>query len=209
MEIYLSSETEGRADSLLLPIRNMVDSLLDDIRKNEYGSALTSVGVFAIIMKEEMYDSGGYCERQYYSKVRKEADIRLRLNYKSFCNAEAEKRVELYKQHVSRALEIAANKAKIADPEFQRDKLICDVRQAFGLTEKEEVKNKSTVIYLAGETDEKAVKCFREVMQVVDPMLDEIRARSYGNALRELGIFAVIIMIQRRKPWPFARTSEG
>ena len=44
MEIYLSSETEGRADSLLLPIRNMVDSLLDDIRKNEYGSALTSVG---------------------------------------------------------------------------------------------------------------------------------------------------------------------
>ena len=87
MEIYLSSETEGRADSLLLPIRNMVDSLLDDIRKNEYGSALTSVGVFAIIMKEEMYDSGGYCERQYYSKVRKEADIRLRLNYKSFCNA--------------------------------------------------------------------------------------------------------------------------
>ena len=81
MEIYLSSETEGRADSLLLSIRNMVDSLLDDIRKNEYGSALTSVGVFAIIMKEEMYDSGGYCERQYYSKVRKEADIRLRLNY--------------------------------------------------------------------------------------------------------------------------------
>ena len=52
MEIYLSSETEGRADSLLLPIRNMVDSLLDDIRKNEYVSALTSVGVFAIIMKE-------------------------------------------------------------------------------------------------------------------------------------------------------------
>ena len=99
MEIYLSSETEGRADSLLLPIRNIVDSLLDDIRKNEYGSALTSVGVFAIIMKEEMYDSGGYCERQYYSKVRKEADIRLRLNYKSFCNAEPEKRVELYKQH--------------------------------------------------------------------------------------------------------------
>ena len=81
MEIYLSSETEGRANSLLLPIRNMVDSLLNDIRKNEYGSALTSVGVFAIIMKEEMYDSGGYCERQYYSKVRKEADIRLRLNY--------------------------------------------------------------------------------------------------------------------------------
>lgn len=72
MEIYLSSETEERADSLLLPIRNIVDSLLDDIRKNEYGSALTSVGVFAIIMKEEMYDSGGYCERQYYSKVRKQ-----------------------------------------------------------------------------------------------------------------------------------------
>ena len=71
------------------------------------------------------------------------------------------------------------------------------------------MKNKSTVIYLAGETEEKAVKCFREVMQVVDPMLDEIRARSYGNALRELGIFAVIIMIQRRKPRPFARTSEG
>ena len=36
MEIYLSSETEGRADSLLLPIRNMVDSLLDDI---EYSRA--------------------------------------------------------------------------------------------------------------------------------------------------------------------------
>lgn len=102
--------------------------------------------------------------------------------------------MELYKQHVSRALEIAADKAKGADPEFQRDKLVYDVRQAFGLTEKEEkVKNKSTVIYLAGETEERAVKCFREVMQVVDPMLDEIRARSYGNALRELGIFAVIM----------------
>ena len=62
------------------------------------------------------------------------------------------------KQHVSRALEIAADKAKSADPEFQRDKLVYDVRQSFGLTEKEEkVKNKSTVIYLAGETEEKAV----------------------------------------------------
>ena len=55
--------------------------------------------------------------------MRKEADIRLRLNYKSFCNAEPEKRVKLYKQHVSRALEITADKAKSADPEFQRDKL--------------------------------------------------------------------------------------
>ena len=31
----------------------------------------------------------------------------------------------------------------------------------------------------------------------------------YNDSLRELGIFAVIIMIQRRKPRPFARTSEG
>lgn len=194
MEIFLSSETEGRADGLLHPIRNMVDSLLDDVRKNEYGSALISVGVFAIIMKEEMYDSGGYCERQYYSKVKKEADIRLRLNYKNFCNAKPEKRMELYKQHVSRALEIAANKAKAADPEFQGDKFVSDVRRAFGLPEKEEkMENKNTVIYFAGETEERAVKCFRETMQAVDPMLDEIRTKSYGNALRELGIFAVIL----------------
>lgn len=194
MKIFLGSETEGRANCLLFPIRKTIDSLLDIIRKKNYGSALTDIGIFSIVMKEEMYDSGGYPERKYYSRVNGDADIRLRLNYNMFCNAKPEDRVEIYKRHILKAFVIAATKAKAADYSFEKEALINDVEQLLELQEvQEKEKKKGTIICLAGETEEKAIECFRETMQVVDPLLDEIRRRNYGSALRELGIFAIIL----------------
>ncbi len=194
MKIFLGSETEGRADGLLLPIRNAVNTLLDVIREKQYGNALLDIGVISIIMKDEMYDSGGYPERKYYSKIKREADIRLRLNYKIFCNAKPHERMEIYKKHVWRAFAIAASKAKSADDNFEENKLLSDVKQALGISEMQEVKeNKKTIIYLVGETEDKATVRFREVVQMIDPLLDEVREKNYGNALKEMGIFAIIL----------------
>ena len=53
MEIYLSSETEGRADSLLLPIRNMVDSLLDDIEYSRAAEPPVQYGVSHLSRRTE------------------------------------------------------------------------------------------------------------------------------------------------------------
>lgn len=194
MKIFLGSETEGRADSLLLPIRNTVNTLLDAIREKQYGNALLDIGIISIIMKDEMYDSGGYPERKYYSKIKREADIRLRLNYKIFCNAKPDERMEIYKKHVWKAFIIAADKAKSVDCNFEKNRLLSDVKKILGISETQEVKeNKKTIIYLVGETEDKAIVRFREAMQIIDPLLDEIREKNYGNALREMGIFVMIL----------------
>lgn len=194
MDFFLSSETEGRADGILFPIRNDVDLLLNVVRQKNYGNALTSIGIFAIIMKENMYDSGGYPERRYYNKKNKEADIRLRLNYKKFCFAKTEDRLEMYKHHILQAVDIAADMAKKADCEFKKDELIDDVRKALNISKVEEKKKtKNIVIYLAGITEEKSIGLFREVVNEIDPMLDAIRAKDYGKALEEAGIFAIIM----------------
>jgi len=57
----------------------------------------------------------------------------------------------------------------------------------------ENKKNNGMIIYLAGETEGKAIARFREVVQLVDPLLDEIREKNYGNALVEIGIFVIIL----------------
>lgn len=194
MKIFLGSETEGRADSLLLPVRNKVDSLLNGIREKDYGKALSDIGIFSIIMKDEMYDSGGYPERKYYRKTSGSADIRLRLNYNEFCNATQEERMELYKRDVWKAFSIAADKAKVVDCQFKKEELINDVEKMLGLFNlQESKKNNGMIIYLAGETEGKAIARFREVVQLVDPLLDEIREKNYGNALVEIGIFVIIL----------------
>lgn len=125
---------------------------MDDVRKNEYGSALASVGVFAIIMKEEMYDSGGYCERQYYSKVKKEnsyeescwkekryysttkkvAEVRLRINYRDFVFAKPENQIIMCKELILRAFEIAVEKIQKIDKQFRGEELLADVNEALG-----------------------------------------------------------------------------
>lgn len=90
MEIFLGAEIEGPATSKWFDLQKEFSELLGELKDESYGDSLTSIGIISILMHPEYFEGEGYKERRYYSRKNKEADIRLRINYTDFVNANKE-----------------------------------------------------------------------------------------------------------------------
>lgn len=126
MEIVLSAETEGPAASKWFELQKEFSPLLSQVSMANYGESLTSIGIITILMREEFFEDGGYKERRYYNKKRKEADIRLRLNYVDFLRANKERQREIYTAHILECIRIAGENA---GRDFELERLLSDVKQ--------------------------------------------------------------------------------
>ena len=126
MEIFLGAETEGPATRKWFDLQKEFSVLLAEIKDEDYGDSLTSIGIISIIMHPEYFDGDGYKERKYYSRKKKEADIRLRINYTDFVNASKETRKGIYISHILEAITIAGNKAGDG---FDLSRLLLDVKR--------------------------------------------------------------------------------
>lgn len=124
MEIFLSAEIEGPATSKWFVLQKEFSLLLSVLHKKDYGEQLNSIGIISIIMRDEYFEDGGHKERKYYSKTRKEADIRLRINYNDFLRANEADRKKLYIAHILDSIYIAGKKA---GKDFAVTQLLTDV----------------------------------------------------------------------------------
>ena len=82
MEIFLGAEIEGPATSKWFDLQKEFSELLGELKDENYGDSLTSIGIITILMHPEFFEGEGYKERRYYSRKNKEADIRLRIKRK-------------------------------------------------------------------------------------------------------------------------------
>lgn len=128
MEIFLGAEIEGPATNKWFELQKEFSESLLVLREKNYGETLTSIGVISIIMRPEFFEDGGYKERRFYSAKRKEADIRLRIEYTDFVNANKEMQKRIYRAHILEAISIAGNKA---GREFDLRRLLSDVEHLF------------------------------------------------------------------------------
>jgi len=126
MKIFLGAELEGRAGSKWFKLQKTFSSKLGNIADLNYGESLTNIAIISIIVREEFFEGGGYKERRYYSKIRKEADIRLRINYHDFVIADDVTREEIYISHILEAVSIAGKKAGKG---FNIKRLIADIEE--------------------------------------------------------------------------------
>ena len=124
MDIFLGAEIEGSATSKWFELQKEFSELLLELKNKNYGLELKYIGIISIIMRTNYYEEGGYKERSYYSKKRKEADIRLRLDYVDFVKASKEERKQIYIEHILEAIRIAGEKA---GKMFETDRLLNDV----------------------------------------------------------------------------------
>ena len=125
MEIFLSAEAEGPATSKWFILQKEFASALAQLKHRHYGDDLTSIGIISILMRDEFFVGGGYKERTHYSRKRKDADIRLRIDYQTFIKASKEMQKEIYLNHIVESIRIAGKKA---GPAFQTEQLVADVR---------------------------------------------------------------------------------
>lgn len=126
MEIFLGAEIEGPATSKWFDLQKEFSELLGELKDESYGDSLTSIGIISIFMHPEYFEGEGYKERRYYSRKNKEADIRLRINYTDFVNANKEIRKGIYISHILEAITIAGNKAGDG---FDLNRLLFDVQR--------------------------------------------------------------------------------
>lgn len=133
MEIFLSAEIEGPAKNKWFELRKEFSEALSVLRDEDYGEALTDIGIISIILRPEFFEDDGHKERRFYSAKRKEADIRLRIEYTDFVKANKEMRKRIYAAHILESVRIAANKAGIAakkaGTEFDGERLLRDVER--------------------------------------------------------------------------------
>lgn len=126
MEIFLSAEIEGPVTSKWFELQKNFTEKLLQLNNRSYGDCLNSIGIISIILREDFFIEGGYKERKYYSFKKKEADIRLRIDYKEFSKGDDAKRKEMYILHILEAIKIAGNRA---GKEFDVSSLLFDVEK--------------------------------------------------------------------------------
>lgn len=125
MEIFLGAESEGPATSKWFILQKEFTPLLKPLKSNNYGDALTNIGIISILLRDQYFEGGGYKERRYYSKKNKEADIRIKMDYHKFLRANSEAARKMYIEHILESISIAGKKAGKG---FDLDRLLFDVQ---------------------------------------------------------------------------------
>ena len=124
MEFVLSTESEAPASGYWLTLYKEINPLLQELQTKTYGEELTSIAIISIILRDERFEGGGYPERRYFSHKRKEADIRLRIDFNQFIRARPDERRRMYTLHI---LESIMQLRTRVSKEYRFDELISDV----------------------------------------------------------------------------------
>lgn len=127
MNFVLSFETSGDANRYVLAFWKKVKELLNKkCEKKSYGEEFVSIGVIPTIM-EDRFLSSEWKERRLIRYAKKDADIRLIMDYNKFVNADEKMRFLLYVKVIVDSIKVVDSK-KCGD--FQGNELISDVLDA-------------------------------------------------------------------------------
>lgn len=122
----MSGEVDASVSEPFREVRNDIQKKLKVLEKNDYGSEVESLGVIPIVacLTPELENAGFFKERQLFSKKKKDADFRLRINYEKFINAdEATKRLLVIKNVID-SVRLLSEKAK---KDFDAKRLEADI----------------------------------------------------------------------------------
>jgi hypothetical protein len=107
MEFWMSGEIQNDVYNEYRSVRKSLEHQINRcIGNKEYGIGLKEWAYLAIIRKE---DSKDYDEVAEYSKKKKEAEFRLKIDHNSFLYGEHEDRVRLISDSILRSLEMMPN----------------------------------------------------------------------------------------------------
>ena len=121
MELFLSAEIAGWTQ---LDDPNpflYFDKTLQELETRNYGEEFQYISIIPVIMPEEYHD--GYTERRQIWRKKREADIRLYIDYEKYIKGDSKTKLMLWTKCIVESIEVVESRKK---GDFQGEKLIQD-----------------------------------------------------------------------------------
>lgn len=126
MKIFVSSEESIGVGNKTNSIYQVVDPVCQKLAENNYGSEFEIISIIPTIM-EDRFLSSEWKERRLIRYAKKDADIRLIMDYNKFINADEKMRFLLYVKVIVDSIKVVDSKKR---GDFQGNELISDVLDA-------------------------------------------------------------------------------
>lgn len=142
MELFLTIEaqncTENGLAQILRDITNQLkfvtDKEADLINVNNYGLEFGSISIIPSCMDDGFWNAFGWKERKQIWRKKKEADIRLRMDYDRFIRETPENQRLLFVDIIVKSIQVVQEKSK---EDFRGKELIKDILEALNVTEEQ------------------------------------------------------------------------
>ena len=126
--ILFSTESE-------IPAAQMIMVIFEDIKKkmvlkeaSTYCDSIDEIGIIPCCVTQEYWNYHKCKERKYVSWKRREADIRLYMDWERFVHSSKEARVEKCKEIIIQSIQIVRDKCYARGMRFDYDSLVSDMR---------------------------------------------------------------------------------
>lgn len=133
MEIFISIEAEKTTESgladIMKEIRNKLSFLFEDT--DIYGTEFNLIAIIPTCVSDDIWQISGWKERKLISRNKKEADIRLKMDYHRFINETDKNKYLLFADIIIKSVCIVNNKS---NGNFNGDRLINDILKALDIS---------------------------------------------------------------------------
>lgn len=139
MELFITIEAQNATDNGLFEIFRDINQQLSFVTDknseleniNNYGNEFRLISVIPSCMDDDYWNASGWKERRQIWRKKKEADIRLRMDYNRFIEETVENKRLMFIDIIVKSIRIVQEKS-ISD--FQGEKLIEDILTALNVT---------------------------------------------------------------------------
>ena len=139
MELILTVEGQNCMDIGLSKILSEMQRELAGVLKknneeslNKYGTEFISIAIIPTCVDDGYWDALGWKERKQVWRKKREADIRLRMNYDRFIHETAENQRLLFIDIVIKSIQVIQERSK---GDFRGEELIADILNALDVTQ--------------------------------------------------------------------------
>ena len=133
MKLFISIEAERAEetgiDNIMTKVRKKLSFLSEDT--DAYGTEFNDISIIPVCVSEEMWQTLGWKERKLISRKKKEADIRLKMDFRRFNKADAEEKYILFADIIVKSVLVVKEKSK---SDFKGDKLVADILKSLNVT---------------------------------------------------------------------------
>lgn len=137
MKLFLTLEAQSEVLSALLRQTTRELSFVTDREAhledvNNYGTEFRLIAIIPTCVDDGFWNALGWKERKQIWRKKKEADIRLRMDYDRFVQETPENQRLMFIDIIVRSIQVVQEKSK---DDFRGDELIADILKALNITQ--------------------------------------------------------------------------
>lgn len=139
MQLFITIEAQNATDNGLFEIFRDINQQLSFVTDNDsdleiinnYGNEFRIISVIPSCVDDDFWKASGWKERKQIWRKKKEADIRLRMDYNRFMEETLENRRLMFIDIIVKSIQVIQEKST---GDFQGLKLIEDILEALNIT---------------------------------------------------------------------------